>query len=1210
MSDAKPNVGTVPATDPADPAHGETMIGMNVLNDVKLSVPDMPLAPVAPVQRSSKFAADVADLTAMVSPSKDIAQLAQLGGPQGILAALLTDENTGLSADNLEDLKARETAFGPNRLPSIPPKSIFYFITRAFKDKIIILLSVVAAVSLGIGIYEDATTSNPAERIHWIEGFSVLMAVIIIVLVSSINDLQKERQFRKLNAKKEDRKVKGVRDGRTQLLSIYDIVVGDILLLEPGDVITADGIIVSSMGLKCDESSATGESDTIKKGPSHDQFILSGSKVTEGIGKYVVTGVGEHSFFGKIMMAMRTENEDTPLQIKLATLAERIAKLGSAIAILIFVVLFLKYIILVLTSNGFGSSTEAQESGAEVATKIVKILLTSIAIVAVSIPEGLPLAVTLSLGYAATRMMKDNNLVRVLSACETMGNATTICSDKTGTLTQNRMTVVAGVVGKNVIFEGDAEANELRAKIAALANNTDATTFDGEKKQGPVAKDLLEIVMEGVALNSSAFEGKDEQTGNIEIIGSKTEVALLEWSTKAGFDYKGIRKGEVLIAGEKVSVVQTFPFSSERKSMATLVKVEKLDGSIAYRVHAKGAPEIVMGYCDRVVLLPFSPSPAAIHRQQADKSSTSRRSPDAVPAVGSRSNPQASIIYPLEAKLQKDYKDIIESFAVQSLRTILLAYKEIPAEQFEKLINVTMKEKILASKGGNNNTEKKPMPSTADLHASSSMLLIPNQGDGETKSFVDSQLSEDDDEVLTEADILTHPLTFTELVANGLIASSVVGIEDPLRPGVIEAVKACKDAGVLVRMVTGDNIVTARSIASKCGIYHSNGLVMEGQDFRKMTEEQMLETIPRLQVLARSSPLDKQILVSKLKQLGETVAVTGDGTNDGPALKMADIGFSMGIAGTEVAKEASSIILMDDSFSSVVKAILWGRSVNDSVKKFLQFQLSVNVSAVTITFVSALADSNESSALSVVQLLWVNLIMDTFAALALATELPTNELLQRPPESKKAPLISFAMWKMILGQAFLQIAVNLILLFAGPQFLGFKELVAAGGINGANTTNPIVVHQKEVLKSIIFNSFVMLQLFSLVNSRRKDSNIQVLSGIIRNPPFYCIFIGIAAAQAVIVEFGGIAFQTVHLTALQWLVCIIAGSLTLPWGVVIRLIPNDFFKSLGFKVYEETPLHDLGNAENGGASGDSGNGGVFEYIRRKRTEKRAAQRSSS
>ncbi|KAJ3261272.1 hypothetical protein HDU77_000900, partial [Chytriomyces hyalinus] len=826
------------------------MIDKKILDDVKLSVPDMPLAPVTAVQRASKFAIEVADLTAMVSPSKDIAQLAQLGGPQGILAALITDENTGLSADNLEDLKARETAFGPNRLPSIPPKSIFYFIARAFKDKIIILLSAVAAVSLGIGIYKDATTSNPAQRIHWIEGFSVLFAVVIIVLVSAINDLQKERQFRKLNAKKEDRKVKGVRDGRTQLLSIYDIVVGDILLLEPGDVITADGIIVSSMGLKCDESSATGESDTIKKGPSHDQFILSGSKVTEGIGKYVVTGVGEHSFFGKIMMAMRTENEDTPLQIKLDALAERIAKFGSAIAILIFVLLFLKYIILVLTSNGFGSSTEAQESGAEVATKFVKILLTSIAIVAVAVPEGLPLAVTLSLAYATTRMMKDNNLVRVLSACETMGNATTICSDKTGTLTQNRMTVVAGVVGKNVIFEGDAEASELRAKIAALANNTDATTFDGEKKQGPVAKDLLEIVMEGVALNSSAFEGKDEQTGNIEIIGSKTEVALLEWSTKAGFDYKGIRKGEVLTAGEKVSVVRTFPFSSERKSMATLVKVEKLDGSIAYRVHAKGAPEIVMGYCDRVVLLPFSPSPAAIHRQQAHKSSTSRHSPDAVPAVGSRSNPQASIIYPLEAKLQKDYKDIIESFAVQSLRTILLAYKEIPAEQFEKLINVTMKEKILASKGGNNNPEKKPMPSTADLRASSSMLLIPNQGDGETKSFVDSQLSEDDDEVLTEADILTHPLTFTELVANGLIASSVVGIEDPLRPGVIESVQACKDAGVMVRMVTGDNVMTAKSIATQCGIYQHGGLVMEGEHFRNLSPEQMLQVIPRLQVLA------------------------------------------------------------------------------------------------------------------------------------------------------------------------------------------------------------------------------------------------------------------------------------------------------------------------------------------------------------------------
>ncbi|KAJ3058720.1 hypothetical protein HDU99_006681, partial [Rhizoclosmatium hyalinum] len=364
------------------------------------------------------------------------------------------------------------------------------------------------------------------------------------------------------------------------------------------------------------------------------------------------------------------------------------------------------------------------------------------------------------------------------------------------------------------------------------------------------------------------------------------------------------------------------------------------------------------------------------------------------------------------------------------------------------------------------------------ISGGSSMLMIPN-GNVETKSFVESQLSEE--EVVTDSDVLSHPLALAQLAGQKLTLASIVGIEDPLRPGVIEAVKACQDAGVFVRMVTGDNIMTAKSIATKCGIYQRGGLVMEGEYFRGLSEERMLELIPKLQVLARSSPLDKQILVSKLKLLGETVAVTGDGTNDGPALKMADIGFSMGIAGTEVAKEASSIILMDDSFSSVVKAILWGRSVNDAVKKFLQFQLSVNISAVLITLISALVDSNESSALTVVQLLWVNLIMDTLAALALATELPTNELLQRPPEAKKAPLITFAMWKMIIGQAFLQIVVNLVLLFAGAYLLGFRELIDAGGIWGTDDgTKPKVTEQKLVLKTIVFNSFVILQLFSLI----------------------------------------------------------------------------------------------------------------------------------
>ncbi|KAJ3394815.1 hypothetical protein HDU80_010426 [Chytriomyces hyalinus] len=1094
---------------------------------------------------------------------------------------------------------------------------------KALSDKIMILLSVVALVSLAIGIYEDVVTTDPAKKIHWIEGFSVLVAVIIIVLVSSVNDLNKERQFRNLNAKKEDRKIKGIRDGNTQLISIYDILVGDVLLLEPGDVVAADG-------------------------------------VTEGIGKYVVTAVGEHSYFGKIMMAMRTENEDTPLQVKLDGLAERIAKLGTAFAILLFVLLFLKYIVTVLKTHGFGSDAATQESGSEVASQLVKILLTSIAIVAVAVPEGLPLAVTLSLAYATVRMMKDNNLVRVLSACETMGNATTICSDKTGTLTQNRMTVVAGVVGKNVMFAGDDEMGGLKQKVVGIVSSNSDTAaaaaiqhhVEGDvdetnpvivvppaeivpvmpnesnpsksgKLPGPSGPELLDRIMECAALNSSAFETKNDATGEVELIGSKTEVALLQWADKAGFDYKLLR------SNPNTTIVQVYPFSSERKSMATLVKVNKGDGSSpVYRIYAKGAPEVVMKYCDKVVLVPFSASPTAIKNQAnftSDSTSPIQKRLATVPTPGSRSNPHGSIVYPLETKLRSDYGGIIEHFALQSLRTICLAYREFSGEEFDALMNGPLKERVLAAKRAEKEHDKNksssgddedgifrdPSPSPSEKLDSvnpllaantlgSSLLMIPQSAQGshltigsqgaETKSFIESHLSEED--LVTESDILSHPLAFDQIVGQGLVMASVVGIEDPLRPGVIEAVKACKDAGVFVRMVTGDNVMTAKSIATQCGIYQRGGLVMEGEHFRKLSPERMLEVIPRLQVLARSSPLDKQILVSMLKQLGETVAVTGDGTNDGPALKMADIGFSMGIAGTEVAKEASSIILMDDSFSSVVKAILWGRSVNDSVKKFLQFQLSVNISAVLITLISALVDSDESSALTVVQLLWVNLVMDSLAALALATELPTNELLQRPPESKKAPLISFTMWKMILGQAVLQIAINLILLFAGPYLFNFQALINAGGVNGNGSSEGEALEQKKIMKTVVFNTFVILQLFSLINSRRIDNNVNVFVGILRNPPFYIIFIGVAAVQAILVEFGSAAFQTVHLNGVQWLVCIIAGSLTLPWGIILRLIPNDAFKLFGVKMHDQTAYHDMIDVQSGLDALDPSTGGFM------------------
>jgi P-type Ca2+ transporter type 2C len=379
-----------------------------------------------------------------------------------------------------------------------------------------------------------------------------------------------------------------------------------------------------------------------------------------------------------------------------------------------------------------------------------------------------------------------------------------------------------------------------------------------------------------------------------------------------------------------------------------------------------------------------------------------------------------------------------------------------------------------------------------------------------------------------------------------------MGIKDPLRPGVIRAVQDCQNAGVCVRMVTGDNVMTAKAIATECGIFKEGGIIMEGPLFRKLDSAEMDRVIPSLQVLARSSPEDKRILVSRLKALGEIVAVTGDGTNDGPALRTANVGFSMGIAGTEVAKEASSIILMDDDFASIVKAIMWGRCVNDAVKKFLQveihiftlltvlkFQLTVTVSAVVLAFVSSIASGDEQSVLTVVQLLWINLIQDTFAALALATDPPTLSLLKRKPEPKKASIITFNMWKMIIGQSMLQLIITFILVFAGPRIF--------------------TTWDEHDLKTTVFNTFSWLQTSNLINCRRIDNKLNVFSGVFRNYFFITIILITVGGQILIIYVGGSAFSVSRLNGGQWATSIILGLLSLPFGALLRFIPNRFIK---------------------------------------------------
>jgi P-type Ca2+ transporter type 2C len=653
------------------------------------------------------------------------------------------------------------------------------------------------------------------------------------------------------------------------------------------------------------------------------------------------------------MMAMRGEVEQTPLQIQLNNLADFIAKGGLALSIFLFVSLIVKHF-----------------KDSDLLSQLADFLIAAITVVVVAVPEGLPMAVTLALAFATNRMLKDNNLVRVLASCETMGRVTSICSDKTGTLTENRMTVVRSSV----------------------------TSDDSEE--------FKEIVCEGLAMNSTAFEIENEQ-GKFEFVGSATEAAILRFlKEKFAISYTLLRL--------KVEIERVIPFSSTRKLMISLTKKGI--------VHLKGAAEIVLAKCTKLM----------------------------------KSNGQ---IYELGEEELREIKRLLNEMNSEALRTI-------------------------------------------------------------GQAFVDRI---DIESVNEDSDLLN--LEYCWL--------GVYGIEDPLRSGVKEAVATCQSAGIFVRMVTGDCRETAESIARRCGILMRGGLVLEGPEFRSMSDERLLKKLPKLQVLARSSPLDKQRLVILLKKgLGEIVAVTGDGSNDGPALKASDVGFSMGITGTQLAQEASAIVLLDDNFASIVKAASWGRSITRSVRKFLQFQLTVNVSAVVTAVVTAL--TTKSSVLTTIQMLWVNLLMDSLGALALATDLPTADLLQVPPERPGSPLITKLMTWQILTQAALQLFLCLGVFYS--NFMGIED--------------------EKVMRTFVFNLFVFLQLFNELNCR-SISGVWSVDFIqmfdMRNLMFWTIWLGTILMQFGIIELGGKVFATVPLGWKLWVISVLIAGLSVPLSILVKMV---------------------------------------------------------
>ncbi|XP_027344582.1 calcium-transporting ATPase 9, plasma membrane-type isoform X7 [Abrus precatorius] len=885
-------------------------------------------------------------LEQLVSISKDqnFSSLQQYGGVRGLSSLIKSNPEKGINGDDADLLK-RKNAFGTNTYPRKKGRSFWRFLWEAWQDLTLIILIIAAAVSLVLGIKTEGLDEG------WYDGGSIFFAVFLVIVVTAVSDYRQSLQFQNLNAEKQNIQLEVIRGGRTIKISIFDIVVGDVIPLKIGDQVPADGVLITGHSLAMDESSMTGESKIVHK-DHKAPFLMSGCKVADGVGVMLVTGVGINTEWGLLMASISEDTgEETPLQVRLNGVATFIGIVGLTVAVAVLAVLLGRYFSgHTKDVDGHVEFVAGKTSVSNAVDGVIKIFTIAVTIVVVAVPEGLPLAVTLTLAYSMRKMMADKALVRRLSACETMGSATTICSDKTGTLTLN------------------------------------------------------------------------QDSGETEVSGSPTEKAILSWAVKLGMNFDVIRSNS--------TVLHVFPFNSEKKRGGVALKL----GDSGVHIHWKGAAEIVLGTCTQYV----------------------------------DSNGQLQSIEEEKAFFKKAINDM----AAHSLRCVAIAYRSYKLEK------------------------------------------VPS--------------NEED-------------LDQWSLPENELVLLAIVGIKDPCRPGVKDAVKVCTDAGVKVRMVTGDNLQTAKAIALECGILASNEdavepNIIEGKKFRELSEKEREQFAKKITVMGRSSPNDKLLLVQALRKGGEVVAVTGDGTNDAPALHEADIGLSMGIQGTEVAKESSDIIILDDNFASVVKVVRWGRSVYANIQKFIQFQLTVNVAALVINVVAAISSGDVP--LNAVQLLWVNLIMDTLGALALATEPPTDHLMHRSPVGRREPLITNVMWRNLVVQALYQIVVLLVLNFGGESILPNQDTRAQGF---------------QVKNTLIFNAFVMCQIFNEFNARKPDE-MNVFRGVTKNRLFMGIVGVTFILQIIIIEFLGKFTSTVRLDWKLWLASLCIGFVSWPLAIAGKFIP--------------------------------------------------------
>ena len=1149
---------------------------------------------------------------------QDLETIKEYGGPEGIMNKLRTDPKNGVSS-----LENRENDFGSNKVFVEPVPPFCSYVCEALEDLMVRILIVAAIVQIILGV---TLGEDPAK--DWIDGLSIIIAVLVVTLVGSITNYQKETKFHELNTvQNEGTTYKVIRNGVPHEMKSDDILVGDLINIMVGDIMPSDIMLIEGNGIKMDESSLTGESDSLKK-ESYEVCVklknensgskipspcmLSGTNCVEGTGFGIVLAVGDHSQKGIIRRTVDNaqENSQTPLEKKLEVIAENIGWFGMAAGVITLVALTIRFIIHYLKSDKefkrestrkdlfisiimnypslqydseilSEANVHLTNPKTEISANVLNIIMLCVSIIVVAIPEGLPLAVTLSLAFSIKKLMDFKNLVRKMHACETMGGANYICTDKTGTLTKNEMNVFKVLTAKNQIeLKETVEVNDGKALDKKKSQKNDLKIRENHDIyfKNNNYWDQLRIA---TALN---VDGNIKQLEKPDINGDTESCETKNKTDRAFIDFlyrfrASISEERAKYCSDKKYYKQ-IPFDSKRKRMTTFIKHDI--SKTGYRLYTKGGAEKVNVYCKNYL------------------------------------DPETGEVKPLGDTERYFISDSVQQFNKQMLRSLYICYKDISEEEFE-------------------NAEKS------------------KNSDGKTLDQYD------------------------------LIFIACVGIRDSLRNGVKDAVSKCHSAGVNVIMVTGDNIITATAIAKDCGILgkdvnldnlqpediEQEPELTENLEKRQSHLDDLLKTQPKaltgnsfylaigglicstcgkdtnlckcpkteaeaeqiasktgkekqpikndtikdknkfqeltknLKVMARSQPLHKYALVLGLKEMDKIVAVTGDGTNDAPALSKSDVGFAM-FDGTDIAKEASDIVILDNNFSSLVIAIIYGRNIYDNIRKFLQFQLTVNFCACLLVFICACI-GNETP-LTTIQMLWINLIMDSLGSLALATEPPYEELLHREPTRKEESIINGKMWKHIGFQSVIELVLLIFLYLYAPHFIKEDDYVRLAEnkiiekcfekfpgntpvdniIYGTSPqwdndfkrnhavkesscgkyyeSNDLSIAYEEYVRynagtthmGIVFNVFVIYTLFNQFNCRVIDDSFNIFVRMGNNLFFPIITLCELALQIILIEFGRDAFKCTErgLTLYQWLLVIAFSAVTFVLSFIVKLIPID------------------------------------------------------